>query len=373
MGVKIRKATKSDNRPLIELFKVEMGSHIQISLERGEDFFEYQSMQFTENANCFVIEDTKDKKIKGCFSIGLKCMRVGGEKKNFQYLSDLRISEDFQGRNILIRVLKYIQNNNLIDPTLPCITLSLSDNDTYHSMEDKSFNPELRKRFNIPSTYKWRTIVTNFISYRSKHKKMAKKYFVRKAKNEDLGDIKRFLESQNEVNIISEHFDFDDLTSKFYSGIDINSFFIAYSENSIVGIASLWNQEAFKQTMIKGYSRIFRITRPIINTLGRFFGLSRLPKPGNQLSYDIMSHKAIDKNHIECTIALANEMLKEVEKKGKMFLMIGADSDSPELAEIRKYNSRREVEGILYQFSFSGDENFYHQDVPYINLEIARI
>jgi hypothetical protein len=373
MEIKIREATQSDNRSLIELFKVEMGSNIRITLERGENFFEYQSMQFTKNAKCYVIEDTNEKAIEGCFSIGLKCMRVVGEKKDFQYLSDLRISEKFQGKNILIRVLKYIQNHNLIDLNLPCITLSLSENDTYHSMEDKSFNPELRKRFNIPSTYKWRTIVTNFVSSKSKYKKSSSQYYVRKANKDNIEEIKRFLASQKESNIISEYFDIEDLSSKFYSGLDITSFFIAFYGQSIVGIASLWDQGAFKQTIIKGYSRLFRIARPLINSFGFIVGLSRLPQSGNQLSYDIMSHKVIHKQHIDCTIALAQEMLIEVEKKGKMFLMIGTDKESPELEKIRRFKSRREVEGILYQFSFSGTENFYHNDASYINLEIGRI
>ena len=53
--------------------------------------------------------------------------------------------------------------------------------------------------------------------------------------------------------------------------------------------------------------------------------------------------------------------------------MVGADKYSPELDEIRKFKSRREVEGILYQFSFSGEDSFYYKDVSYINLELARI
>lgn len=372
MGIKIRQATKSDNSALIELFKVEMGSNIRISLERGDNFFKYQALQFIQDAKCFVIEDTKENDIKGCFSIGLKCMLVEGEKKRFQYLSDLRISEAFQGRNVLIRVLRFIQKNNLIDPDTPCITLSLSDNDTYHSMEDKSFNAELRKRFNIPSTYKWRTIVTNFISSQSKHIKPDLQYNVRRANKEDIVKIKSFIESHKNSEIISEHFDIEQLNTGFYSGLNINSFFLAFYKDSIVGIASLWDQDEFKQTIVKGYSRLLKVARPFINSLS-FLGISRLPKSGNKLSYDIMSHKLINEKHMDCTIALASEMLKVIEQKGKMFLMIGADAESPELAEIRKFKSRREVEGILYQFSFSGDENFYHKDVPFINLEIARI
>ena len=297
MGIKIREATKSDNRSLIELFQVEMGSNIRISLERGEDFFGYQKLQFTKNATCYVIEDSRKNKIEGCFSIGLKCMTIAGIKKDFQYLSDLRISENFQGRNILIRVLKYIQNNNLIDPNIPCITLSLSDNDTYHSMEDKSFNPELRERFNIPSTYKWRTIVTNFISAKSKNKS-SNKYRVRRAIANDIKEVNQFIATQQKNDVISEYYSIHELSSEFYSGLDLSSFYIAFKDDEIVGIASIWDQEVYKQTVIKGYSKLFELLRPILNLLSPITGLSKLPNSGDQLSYDIMSHRVIDENHL---------------------------------------------------------------------------
>ena len=373
MGIKIREASRLDNNSLIELFRVKMGNSIQVSLERNEDFFMYQKIQFIKDGKSFVIVNTKTDGIEGCFSIGLKRMSIGGKKKYFQYLSDLRISERFQGRNLLIKVLKYIKDTHLINPNLPCITLSLSDNQLYHSMSDKSFNPELRKRFDIPSMFKWRTIITNFIPVNSTNKPKRKKYFVRKATVNDLKDLNVFLANQFSQNVISEYFDVNDLASDYYTGLDISSFYLAFKNNSIVGIAAIWDQQIFKQTVIRGYSKLFNLIRPILNVLSPITGYSKLPRPGNQITYDIMSHKVVDKKHIGSIYAIASEMLKEIEKKGKMFLMVGCDKYSPELDEIKKFRSRREVEGILYQLNFSNDNNYFYADNPFINLEISRI
>lgn len=373
MGIKIREATRSDNNALIELFRVKMGNTIQVSLERNEDFFIYQKIQFIKNGKSFVIVNTKTDDIEGCFSIGLKRMSIDGNKKYFQYLSDLRISDRFQGRNLLIKVLKYIKDNHLINTYLPCITLSLSDNQLYHSMSDKSFNPELRKRFDIPSMFKWKTLITNFIPVNCPNKLDRKKYFVRKAAVSDLKDLNVFLDKQFSQNIISEYFNVNNLASEYYTGLDINSFYLAFKNNSIVGVAAIWDQQIFKQTVIRGYSKLFNIIRPILNVLSPITGYSKLPRPGNQITYDVMSHKVIDKKHFGSVYAIASEMLKEIEKKGKMFLMVGCDKYSPELDEIKKFKSRREVEGILYQLNFSNDDNYFYIDTPFINLEISRI
>jgi hypothetical protein len=52
-------------------------------------------------------------------------------------------------------------------------------------------------------------------------------------------------------------------------GFDIGDFFVARRYGLIVGVIGLWDQDGFKQPIVRGYDRSLRLLKPFYNLAGQ--------------------------------------------------------------------------------------------------------
>ena len=76
-------------------------------------------------------------------------------------------------------------------------------------------------------------------------------------------------------------------------GLAAEDFIVARRGSKVVGCGALWDQRAFKQVVVQGYSVGMAAIRPIVNILSPFGGVP-LPPIGSVMPFAYFSHVAID-------------------------------------------------------------------------------
>ena len=71
-------------------------------------------------------------------------------------------------------------------------------------------------------------------------------------------------------------------------------FHLVLDGRQVVGCVALWNQMPFKQTIVRGYSALFRRARPLLNAMARTASWPALPAVGQPIRHAFASHLAVD-------------------------------------------------------------------------------
>jgi hypothetical protein len=117
------------------------------------------------------------------------------------------------------------------------------------------------------------------------------------------------------------------------------------SDGSRVAAAGVvWDQRAFKQTVVRGYSPVLRAVRPIVNACAKFRGV-RFPPVGETLSLAFLSPMTATVNSIATLVAAAAEI---AQRDGIELLALGLDACDPRLAQITNTFRAREYRSRLY-------------------------
>jgi hypothetical protein len=108
------------------------------------------------------------------------------------------------------------------------------------------------------------------------------------------------------------------------------------------GCGILWNQQSFKQAVVRGYSPFMKFARPFVNAVARLGG-PRLPVPGGRLNLACLSPTYASEKTFEELVKRALEVAGE---EGIDLLAIGLDRRDPVLTRVahsfrgRRYHSR---------------------------------
>jgi hypothetical protein len=91
------------------------------------------------------------------------------------------------------------------------------------------------------------------------------------------------------------YYDFSELYRDYNHSLNLDDYFLLFKGQKLIGMAAIWDQTAFKQTRIQGYSPTLRLIRPAYNFLRRWLSKSTLPAPGSMLKYGYL-HGLLIKN-----------------------------------------------------------------------------
>ncbi len=127
-------------------------------------------------------------------------------------------------------------------------------------------------------------------------------------------------------------------------GIGLDDFVVAADANGVRGALCLWDQRAFKQTVVAGYSRQLGRLRPLLNLAAPALRQPRLPAPGGRLESAFLSHLSVDPDDGATLLALVGEAARRARGRGIEYLMLG-------MAE--RHPLRRTLQKRLYCHSYA--------------------
>ena len=131
-------------------------------------------------------------------------------------------------------------------------------------------------------------------------------------------------------------------------GLSPDNFLVCPDGDQIRGCLALWDQRAFKQTVIRGYSPRLGRVRPLHNIVAPLIGRPRLPSPGATLESAFLSHVAVNEDDGDTLVALVARSCKQAITKGIDYVMISFAQRNPLASVIRKRFPCHEYLSVIY-------------------------
>ena len=131
-------------------------------------------------------------------------------------------------------------------------------------------------------------------------------------------------------------------------GLAPEDFVVWPSRDDIRACIALWDQRAFKQTVIRGYAPRLARVRPLLNLVAPVAGRPRLPAPGARLESAFLSHLAVDEDDGEALVALVAAGCRNAARRGIDYIMVSLAARHPLASVIRKRFPCHDYVSMIY-------------------------
>ena len=146
------------------------------------------------------------------------------------------------------------------------------------------------------------------------------------------------------------------------------NFYVARRGGAIVGCLTYWDQRAFKQTVVRGYSGWLGVARPLFN----LFRSPRLPAPGESLQGAFISHVAADGDDPGVVLDLLAAAYRDALDGPVEHLILGFAERNPLLDAVGRAYAHRAYRSIVYAVHWSdGADAVARLDGRTLHLEAA--
>jgi len=131
-------------------------------------------------------------------------------------------------------------------------------------------------------------------------------------------------------------------------GLAPEAFVVARLGGRIAGCAAVWDQRAFKQTVVRGYRPALRLVRPLLNVVPAWCGGVPLPAVGEPLPAAFLSHVAVDDDDPAVLSLLVEQALGLAAERGLSHLVTGFSERHPLAAALSNSFPSRTYTSLLY-------------------------
>jgi hypothetical protein len=128
-------------------------------------------------------------------------------------------------------------------------------------------------------------------------------------------------------------------------GLGPGDFFVRRRNGEVTACLALWDQRAFKQTVVRGYTPALLRLRALANLVLRTTSMPRLPTPPQTLAAAFLSHLAGDPDDLAI---LAREARAEAARRGLDYVVYGADARDPVHRTLRRALGGLRIESVIY-------------------------
>ena len=323
--LKFELATQADDADLRRLLRENpIQGSISLSFEREPNYFDASAVE-GDFHQTIVARESDSGNVIAFGNRSIRPLYVNGEIQDIGYMSQLRVNHSYGKGMYLARGLaggfkKYHELHldgrtpfyimSVIEDNLPArrlLTSGLSEYPIareYTRMFTYAIYPVRRKReLSLPSSMQ---IVRGDDNYTN--------------------DIVDCLNRNNARKQLAPYWTCDSL---FLSSLSPSDFFLVLDQDRIIGCLACWDQNSFKQTVIRGYSGSLARWRKVINVFSRYIGVPYLPEPNTPLKYSYASHLAMDNDDPVVFKALLCAMYDHTLEQGYNYFTIGLAETNP--------------------------------------------
>jgi hypothetical protein len=166
---------------------------------------------------------------------------------------------------------------------------------------------------------------------------------IRRGSVEILQDIVACLDRNARRYQFTPRWTADDLLStRRTPGLEPRDFLVAIAGGRVAGCAATWDQRAFKQVIVRGYSQRLARWRSVVNLAGPWVGVPPLPAAGRPLEFVYLSHVAVDDDRPDVTAALISEARRRL-PSGVSYMVTAFAEGSPMLRAAGRYRTYRSL------------------------------
>jgi hypothetical protein len=111
-------------------------------------------------------------------------------------------------------------------------------------------------------------------------------------------------------------------------GLSLDDFYVVRKQGLIVGCLAIWDQRAFKQTVVKGYSFPLNKLRFLYNIFAIISKKTALPKVNVRIEEIYISFIAFDESNKSLIIEAIQDALYKIKKRGSTLAIMGLSSQN---------------------------------------------
>jgi hypothetical protein len=359
-------ARRSDEPALRRLLRdAPLAGDISVTLER-EPCIDFANAIEGDRTQILVARDERDASVVAMGARTLRTSFVNGTPTCVGYLGLLRVLPQYQGHPALLKrgfqALRALHGDGA---TALYVTTIIADNHRARHVLEAGVR-------GLP-TYRYMGDVLTLLFTRRRGPREAGGVTVARATTSDLEEIARCLARYGKRYQFAPCWTAADLRSGERSrGLAADDFLVARRGSCVVGCAALWDQRAFKQVVIRGYSASLRAARPVWNFLGALSGAPHLPPVGAALAFAHLSHLAVDDDEPCVFQALVDAGLREAGRRGLQYLALGLAERNPLAATaLASFASRRYRSRVYLVHWCDGEEAARAVETRPMHLEAA--
>lgn len=163
-------------------------------------------------------------------------------------------------------------------------------------------------------------------------------------------ELTAFLRSRAECAQLTIAWDAERWTTLARHGVTPDSFVVVRRNGAIAAAAGIWDQRAFRQTIVDGYDGALRTWRPAVDAWQRLRGLPPLPAPGATLSQGALLAVSVADARAWPTLWL--QLVRRARALSLDWLTFSGDARAPEMAMLRRLMRARTYATTLYDVAW---------------------
>jgi len=289
-----------------------MGRHLRITLERAPSPCAAGRVEGHRHA-IVLLRDRDDDSLVGMGSRAVRDVFYNGEIRKLGYLGNLRAAESRRGLKRLMAGFDGIRATRRADELPFDLTSIASDNLPARRLLQGGLKQLPR--------YRPLAELSTFILPGGGARGAASASL---ARPEDLPEIVSLLNRYNRGFQFAHRYCEQELLSPTRSpGLDVTDFIVLRERNRIVACLALWDQRAFKQTVVKSYAPWLGLARPLINLGRSCLGKPSFPRPPQVLPMAFLSHFAMPDPDRDRLAAMLGTAKRLAQVRGIRYLAIG--------------------------------------------------
>jgi hypothetical protein len=332
MQVEIDLATAADDIAIRGLCRREaIPGKITVRYEREPDF-SLGCRVTGDEFQVVVARDRGDGEVVGVACRSTRELFVNGMPQRLGYLGQLRVDQRFRGRWLVSRGFSMLKELHEQDP-VPAYLVSIVGGN--HEAEEVLVR---KARRSFPAFHWVADFNTLAISLGRTERPLDIGVEISAGSSDQICEIVRFLQEHGKHRQFFPVWTEDSFDKLASLGLRIEELRIVRRNGEIAGIAGLWDQSGYKQTVIQQYSGWLRAAAPFYNFGAPWMGHATLPRPGAKVRSVYAAFVCIADDQLQIFSALLRELYNLARSRAFEYLLIGLDARDPLLAIARKYS-----------------------------------
>ncbi len=323
MELQIGLATSADDQAIRGLCRREaIPGKIVVTYEREPDF----SLGCRVTGNEFqvlVAREQENDQVVGVACRSTRTVYINGHAQRFGYLGQLRIDHRFRGRWLVSRGFSLLRQLHEAEPVAAYLVSIIEGNDEAEAILVR------KPRRSFPSFHPVASFCTLAISLARAKFSLKSELEISPAVPCQIPELARYLQARGRQRQFFPEWTEESLNALTSLGLRIEDILVARRNGEIAGVAGLWDQSAYKQTVVQGYSRWLEAFATVHNFGARCIGHAALPRPGTKIRGAYVSLICIANGEPDIFAAILRELYNVARLRGFEYLLIGLDARDP--------------------------------------------
>jgi hypothetical protein len=297
-----------------------MPGWIRLAFGREPDFFQSVNVQGKSSQVLIAVENLRVVGM-GCRSV--KPAWINGQRAEIGYLGGLRLSPEARRTGALARGYAALRKLHEQAPVPAYLTTIVEDN-------REAADLLCSGRAGLPHYIECGRYVTYAVHLTRNRPLYSPAVELRRGDEVGTEALVNFLNDAGRQRQFFPALDTGDFNTGCLRGLRPEDFRVAVrNRNELVGAAAVWDQSAFKQTIVCDYAPPVRLIRPILNGLLRLGGYRPLPAPGGNLDLLALAFWCVRNDDAEVARALLEQICLELRGGPHAFLVLGLHERDP--------------------------------------------